>query len=381
VSALSSAKLKKKVEITTHRRPDSRRAEPLPYCSNSCYVATMNRRAKLLIKCAVTAFLFWLVVHNVDVASLSALLDKARPAWLAVSLALVLAMTALDALAFCIVMRILGHRVRLGTSFLYSFVSWFFSNLAPSTLGGDIFRTMQMQRLGAPLGTALRSVLTARMLSFAALVPVILLGLPIALNVVDNDAERMALMLIAALGSAALLAAYCSFLVIPRLRGLVLGPLASRIAALAVDFRQVNHAGWNTIWCWVIASGQHATRVAVLAALAASLDLGIPFATLFALLPAALLVAMIPISLGSWGLREAAFVVFLGGASIVPEAALSLSIAFGLLRVAVGGLAGLTWLLTDRKRYGIELDVNTDRNFHMATRATEADEAGAVRTQ
>lgn len=321
----------------------------------------MDRRTKLLVKCAVTAFLFWLVAGKVDLSSTSALLGKARPGWLAMSLVLAFVMTMLDALAFSMVMRILGHRVNLGTSFLYSLVSWFFSNLAPSTLGGDVFRTVQMQRLGAPLGTAFRSVLAARMMSFATLIPVILLGLPIALNIVDNSTERMTLILIAAFCAAALLVAYASFLLVPRLGGLVRGSLSGRIAALAADFRQVNHAGWNTVSCWIIGAAQHVARVCVLAALAAGLHLGIPFATLFALVPAALLVAMIPVSLGSWGLREAAFVVFLGGAGIAPEAALSLSIAFGLLRIVVGALGGLTWLVADRNRYGFELDIETNK--------------------
>ncbi len=341
-------------------RLESRLYEALLNGNICCYATAMDRRTKLFVKCAVTVFLFWIVADKVDLSSTSALLGKARPAVLAMSLALAFAMTVLDALAFSIVMQILGHRVRLGTSFLYSLVSWFFSNLAPSTLGGDVFRTVQMQRLGAPLGTAFRSVLAARMMSFATLIPVILLGLPIALNVVVDDTVRMTLILISAFCAAALLAAYAGFLLAPRLGGLVRGSLSSRIAALAADFRQVNHAGWNTVSCWVIGAAQHVARIFVFAALASSLRLGIPFATLFALVPAALLVAMIPISLGSWGLREVAFVVFLGGAGIPAESALSLSIAFGLLRVVMGGFGGLTWLATDRNRYGFELDIGTN---------------------
>lgn len=322
----------------------------------------MDRLAKLLIKCAVTAFLFWLVATNVDLSSMSALLLRARPGWLAISLALVFTMTLLDALAFCTVMRIQGHRVRVRESFLYSLVSWFFSNLAPSTLGGDIFRTVQMQRLGAPLGTALRSVLTARVMSFAGLVPVILLGLPVALNIVDNDVERMTLIFVATASAMALLAAYFSFLLMPWIRRLLNEALTTKIMSLSKDFQRVNRAGWDTFSCWAYVASQHLVRVAVLAALAASLDLDIPFAILFALAPAALLVAMIPISLGSWGLREAAFVVFLGGAGIAPEASLSLSIAFGLLRVVMGGVGGLAWLATDRKQYKFELEVEADTN-------------------
>lgn len=320
----------------------------------------MDRRAKLLLKCAVTGLLFWLVAEKVDMSSMADLLRRARPAWLALSFALVLLMTVLDALAFSTVMGILGHRVRLVPSFLYSLVSWFFSNLAPSTLGGDIFRTVQMQRLGAPLGTALRSVLLARMMSFAALMPVILLGLPIALTLVGNEVERIMLIMIAGIGTSVLLAAYGGALLIPRLARLVPPSLAGRAGALADDFRRANHSGWNTLSCWMLAAAQHVVRVAILAALAASLRLDIPFISLFALAPAALLVAMIPVSLGSWGLREAAFVVFLGGAHIAPEAALSLSVAFGLLRVAMGGLGGLVWLAADRARFGFELHVDAE---------------------
>lgn len=341
-------------------RPESRLTEPLPKSSDKCYAARMDGRAKLLIKCVVTTLLFWLIAEKVDLASMSALLRKAQPSWLAVSLGLVIVMTVFDALAFCIVMQIFGHRVRLAPSFLYSIVSWFFSNLAPSTLGGDIFRTVQMQRLGASLGTALRPILAARIMSFAALVPVILLGLPIALNRVDNEAERLTLTLIAGASVAALLAAYAGSRLAPRLAGLVSGTLSGRMMTLTEDFQRVNHAGRSTVSFWLLAVAQHIVRVAVLAALAASLQLGIPVATLFALTPAALLVAMVPISLGSWGLREAAFVVFLGGAGVAPEAALSLSIAFGLLRVAMGALGGLAWLATGRNHYGFELDVESD---------------------
>ena len=357
------------------RRPESRRAELLLNRSNSCYPDAMDRRAKLLIKCVVTAFLFWLVADAVDLSRMSALLGKARPGWLLASLALALAITALDAFTFCIVMRILGHRMRFETSFLYSLVSWFFSNLAPSTVGGDIFRTAQMQRLGVPLGTALRSVLTARMMSFVTLIPVILLGLPIALSIVGKDIERMALILIAGFGVAAMFAVYGCFLLVPWLRRLERGSFAQRITALAIDFHRVNYAGWPTVSCWALASAQHVVRVAVLAALAASLQLGIPATTLFALVPAALLVAMVPISLGSWGLREAAFIVFLGGAGVAPEAALLLSVAWGLLRVIMGGLGGLTWLMADRNRYRFELDIVPDQ--HANTAATAAGDGGA----
>ena len=46
----------------------------------------------------------------------------------------------------------------------------------------------------------------------------------------------------------------------------------------------------------------------------AGLKLDIPILTLFAFTPAALLITMLPISLGGWGVRELTFVYFLGTA-------------------------------------------------------------------
>ncbi|MCB2061510.1 MAG: flippase-like domain-containing protein [Novosphingobium sp.] len=319
----------------------------------------MDRFAKLLVKFTVTALLFWFAASAADLPRMLELLAKARPDWLAVSLALMFGIIVLDALSFSVVMRILGHRLRFRASLVYGLAGMFFGNLAPSTFGGDIFRAVQMQRLGAPIGTALRPVLTMRFVSFATLIAVILLGLPIALEVVRGGVGRTALIAIAASGGAALIAAYAMILALPQLRRVQRLSFLNRILALVDDFRRVHQDGAGTVICLALAVAQHVVRVAVLAAVAASLQLEIPFATLFALAPAALLAAMIPISLGSWGLREAAFVVFLGSAGVAGEAALSLSIAFGLLRLVMGAIGGATWLVAGSHHFAFDLGIDT----------------------
>ena len=105
---------------------------------------------------------------------------------------------------------------------------------------------------------------------------------------------------------------------------------------------------------WLAALLQHFLRVGSLACLAAGLGLGIPFMILFAVTPAALLMAMLPISLGGWGIRELTFVYFLGAAGVGAEAGLSLSIAFGLLRAVVGAMGGLTWLAMNDDHFRVD---------------------------
>jgi hypothetical protein len=57
-----------------------------------------------------------------------------------------------------------------------------------------------------------------------------------------------------------------------------------------------------------------------------------------------LLVALVPVSLGGWGLREGAFVVLLGFYGVAPEQGLIISVLFGLaLLVATAPGLGL-WI-------------------------------------
>jgi uncharacterized membrane protein YbhN (UPF0104 family) len=99
---------------------------------------------------------------------------------------------------------------------------------------------------------------------------------------------------------------------------------------------------------------QHLLRVLIFAALAAALGLDVPFAALFAFVPAALLVAMVPVSFGGWGMREAALVSFLNTTGVSAEAALTLSIAFGLLRMVVGAVGGIAWIMVDKDRFRVD---------------------------
>jgi uncharacterized membrane protein YbhN (UPF0104 family) len=70
-----------------------------------------------------------------------------------------------------------------------------------------------------------------------------------------------------------------------------------------------------------------------------------------ALVPVITLIAMLPVSIAGWGVRESIMVYGLGLASIPREAALIVSIMIGLSLAAVGLLGGLTWLIqNDRDR-------------------------------
>src|SRR5213075_899914 len=117
------------------------------------------------IKCFVTALLLWLAFRTVDIVAVSRLLSGLHPLWALGAILLTALIVIFDAALFVEVMRIFSRRVKFGTAFLYSLVGWFFSNVAPSTVGGDIFRGVQLSRVGLSIGAAVRLVLSIRVLS------------------------------------------------------------------------------------------------------------------------------------------------------------------------------------------------------------------------
>ena len=130
--------------------------------------------------------------------------------------------------------------------------------------------------------------------------------------------------------------------------------LFRKFEAASEEFRRLLVPSLENAVSWASALVQHLLRVLILACLAAGLDMDITLASLFALTPAALLVAMVPVSLGGWGVRELTFVYFLGLAGVGAEAALALSIVFGLVRLVVGAVGGLAWLAVNDGHFRVD---------------------------
>lgn len=309
---------------------------------------------KLLVKCLVTALLLFVAFRSVDVVALSNLFSRLRASWAAAAFALTALIIVADATLLERVVRAFERRMPLRTALLYSFVGWFFSNVAPSTVGGDIFRGIQLSRVGMSPGAAARLVVATRVLSFTTLVFIMFTGFPIALKWLSSARDVLVLSSILVAAAGAICASFVVAHVAARIHGIERWALFRKLDRIAGDFRMLLVPSPPIAIAWLAALVQHLLRVATLACLAAGLGLAIPFAVLFAFTPAALLMAMLPISLGGWGVRELTFVYFLGAAGIGAEAALSLSIAFGLLRVIVGAMGGITWVMLNDHHFRVD---------------------------
>jgi hypothetical protein len=312
-------------------------------------------RLKFILKLLVTLGLLALIARNVDSEAVIDHFAGVRPLYILAALGLGLGLVASDSLYWTAAMRALGHRLGFVPAFIFTIVGWFFGNIAPATLGADVFRAAQMRRLGAPAGASVRIVLVARLMSFATLLAVIAAGLPLMLAYSATAPDRFVALavFIGGLSAVAGLAYFKTALV--RLPALARIPGSAKMSRLSNDLGALLKPGREAPKVWAFSALQHLLRIAIVGAIAAAFNAEIDIAALFAMVPFAFLVAMVPISLGGWGVREAGFIHFLGLAGLAPEIALAISLAFGLLRLAIGALGGIVWVIARAEHYRFEV--------------------------
>lgn len=116
-----------------------------------------------------------------------------------------------------------------------------------------------------------------------------------------------------------------------------------RIRLIGVYRRLDDYAGQPYLILWAMSLAIAMQCLRVLSAYVGALALGIqvPVVTFGVLVLIAILVALLPISIGGIGVREAAFVILLGLAGVGEEAAFGLSVliyVLGLVTILPGGL-------------------------------------------
>jgi hypothetical protein len=222
------------------------------------------------------------------------------------------------------------------------FVGWFFSQLLPTTVGGDVVRAWRCHRLGASLAAAVRSVLLDRLSGFAVLVVLYLATLPDLLGIVRDPLQQRMLLLVLA-GSIAGLIAFCIFDRLPpdlrRLRSIA--PLAD----LSIEVRSVllTRPSRSAIIFGLSVVSMFLTILSI-ALIGRCVGIDLSFSRWLTIIPPVAIFQLLPVSLGGWGVREAALVIFLGALGIPGETALAASLCVGLSQILIGLPGGLIWL-------------------------------------
>lgn len=306
---------------------------------------------RILISVGLIGLLLWRAPH-VDVDELLPRWTASTFGWLLVAAVLTLVGMVLATLRWRQVLTALGLPSGMRRLFSHTMAGQFVSNVLPTTIGGDVLRVSRLSRdTGESPGT-FASVVLERITGWLVLPVITLVGLAV------NPGLRQ-------LGTATLVALALAVVTLLLLAGTLFAVSSQRFGRrfAARDgwrrFAGAIHLGISRLRQHPVAAVQVLTAgfayqlVLVLSAVAAARALGVDAAGLTALLaffPAVLIVQVLPIGISGLGIREGAFVLFLGPLGVATEEAIALGLLLYLLNLGVSLLGAPAFAIGGRRQ-------------------------------
>jgi len=293
-----------------------------------------RRTLILLAKAGITAVVTWWLLQVVDVGRTLSLLRDLDPFPLVAALLVLLAQAAAGALRWRAIVLLQGGRLGIVRAMHLFFLGTFFNQTLSSTIGGDAVRVWRLRAAGVTLGRAAGGVALERLAGLLTLGVLAAAALPLT-----QGPALVALSLLA--GASVLMAGLIAL-------GVRLGSPGSPWRRIMEDAHAVLLSR-NGVVVLCLSILIHLSGALALWAVAMGVGLEVPLLPCLVLVPPAMLVATLPISLGGWGVREGVLVAAFGIVGVPADAALAVSVAFGLL-VMASGVVGLSVWFAGRHR-------------------------------
>jgi len=297
----------------------------------------MRKPLLLLLKVVVAIMLLALLLWQVDLAQFPSMLRGADPLYLILCLLFSLLMVATSCWKWWLILRLQNCPIPFLRLYRWYFIGYFYSNFLPSNVGGDVARAWYVRAQSKSGSIGIISVFAER---FSGIVVLLLLAaaLPFLLGGPWRVPAVWGMSLLAAAGCISLLMVVLWgrwILQTPPVRLLQMTlqrRLASGIAgtafqriwyrvadrigrlqeqgkALTLAFRAAPRAVWQVLALTLLF---YALTIVNLALAYRAFGSWPPLRETSSLLPTAMLVGMIPVSLGNLGVVEGSYVYFFG---------------------------------------------------------------------
>ena len=221
-------------------------------------------------------------------------------------------------------------------------IGFFFNQVLPSGIGGDAIRVWLLRQHDVATGIAARSVIIDRLFGLSVLFLFVAAVFPYVLATNNDSRFRVALIILLCIGAACAL--IFAFLVYAWRTRMTLRAIQFFVI-LAGDTISIVNAPRAFSTCVALTVVSNFLPILAFAAIARSLGVQVDFLNYIAIVPAALLLAALPLSIAGWGVREAAIIGCLAAYGISSEVAFALSITFGLALTLAALPGGVIWLI------------------------------------
>lgn len=308
-----------------------------------------RHRGKLLLQLTITVGLLGWVAERLNWDALGRVLAAVDPAWFLLGSSLYLLSLAVAAVRWRSIMGSLERPIPFHELVALNLVGAFFNQVLPGSLSGDTARAFYAGRRCASLTLATAAVLSDRLLGLGALVAVVLGGYLLIGQQTAMIAHLGAVLATLVLAYFGGLAVVLNIPVDKALRGRLQAVgaklLQTRIALRAV-FRH-GTALWRTV---LLSLAVQLLYVSVFWSVSLALHLHLDQTAIWVIWPLVSLIAVIPISLAGWGVREGLMAYYLSQLGVDLQRAVALSVLVGLAVLVASLPGGLVWLRMGARR-------------------------------
>ena len=242
----------------------------------------------------------------------------------------------LNALRWVIIARICELRIPLGRSFQWTMVGHFFNQILPSSIGGDVIRGVLAGRGTGDIGGAITSIALDRLVGLVALLALIAVGQPLLFARFDDPSLSGLAIAVVLVGVSAVMAL---FMLARFFVGRLQGRLYEMVRRFSDDAHRLITSPLLACTALIIALVMHGANLLLTAAIANQFGATVSLWDVLLVVPTVVLVASLPISVGGWGVREAALAVGFTALGQPASVAVATSLMIGTANL-VSGLPG-----------------------------------------
>ncbi len=294
------------------------------------------------LKLAATLGLLWFALRGIDLTAVLARTESISWPWLFFAFAACLFQFVFIAERWRELSRFCDIDLTRLETFQLVMIGNFFSQVLPSSLGGDAVRLWLLGRQSGWRETTY-SILIDRGFGLLAISTIIVVVGPIGLGYLKDDAMGITLI---AIGGGTLLAgavfAASGFAPLPALDRIPLLRQLHDCAKIVAAVLRSPLSGSLVISTSVIT---HVIAIVMTYGLARAISAPVSLVELFVLLPPVMLIAALPVSIAGWGIRELSMVTAFAYAGLEQTDGLVISLLTGLLQLAVGVAGGVMWIV------------------------------------
>ncbi|MDD2926968.1 lysylphosphatidylglycerol synthase transmembrane domain-containing protein [Rhodoferax sp.] len=300
---------------------------------------TSKEHLRLTARILVTLGLAGLLLYKLDLSQLLARFRSLSLEGTSLAFAAVIVAIVISAWKWGCILRARQHALPFLTLLRLYFVGLFFNNVLPTSVGGDAVRAWETTKETGEVPEAIGSVVSERLIAGVALGFTALLGLPF----IEADTRTVQMVVVFLVIDVALVGLF----LVPRIaEGIVGKTLPDRFSSVKGVVKRTVAIVRDTVrnptlfvWILTLSIVFQLCVAAVNAAIFHALGASVSLAHCVIYTPMIFTVAMLPISISGFGVREAAYWYFFSQVGVSEGDAVATSLLFFVI-VGISSLPG-----------------------------------------